>query len=73
MAERELSAFVQAVTQIFGSRQAELSANDWLRELTAREALPASTREYRMLTLRVLKRLAARLNPLSVSNELIAA
>jgi len=31
MAERELSAFFNAVTQLFGSEQAELSAEDWLQ------------------------------------------
>jgi len=34
MAERELSAFFNAVTQLFGSEQAELSAEDWLQELS---------------------------------------
>ncbi len=33
MAEQELSAFFNAVTDLFGSEQAEISAEDWLREL----------------------------------------
>jgi hypothetical protein len=45
MAERELSAFVNAVTQLFGSEQAELSAEDWLQELIEIDGLPFSTRE----------------------------
>jgi hypothetical protein len=32
MSERELSAFFRAVDQLFGSEQAQLSAEDWLRE-----------------------------------------
>jgi hypothetical protein len=32
MAEQELSAFFNAVTDLFGSEQAEISAEDWLRE-----------------------------------------
>ncbi|HTT19744.1 MAG TPA: hypothetical protein VMG82_12390 [Candidatus Sulfotelmatobacter sp.] len=44
MAERELSAFFRAVTQLFGSEQAELSAKDWLQEpgSTACALLPTS-------------------------------
>jgi hypothetical protein len=34
MAERELSAFFNTVTQLFGLEQAELSAEDWLQELS---------------------------------------
>ena len=44
MAERELSAFFDAVTQLFGSEQAELSAEDWLRELIEIDGLPTSAR-----------------------------
>ena len=32
MAERELSAFIRAVTELFGPEQARLSAEDWLDE-----------------------------------------
>jgi hypothetical protein len=32
-AEHELSAFIAAVTELFGPEQARLSANDWLDEL----------------------------------------
>jgi hypothetical protein len=47
MAERELSAFFNAVTQLFGSEQAELSAEEWLQELMTVDDLPTSTREWR--------------------------
>jgi hypothetical protein len=36
MAERELFAFVTAVAELFGSDQAEISAEDWLRELNGK-------------------------------------
>ena len=52
MAERELSAFFGAVTELFGSEQAVASAEDWLRELMAGQELPASTRHWRMLTIK---------------------
>jgi alkylhydroperoxidase/carboxymuconolactone decarboxylase family protein YurZ len=69
MAEHELSAFFKAVTQLFGTEQAELSAEDWLRELIEIDGLPASTREWRLITAKVSSRLATRVNPTSVSNE----
>ena len=53
MAERELSAFFNAITQLFGSEQAELSAEDWLRELTEIDGLPTSAREWRLITTKV--------------------
>lgn len=61
-AEQELSAFFKAVTELFGTEQAELSAEDWLHELEASPGLPASPREWRFLTARVSRRLASRLN-----------
>jgi hypothetical protein len=73
MAERELSAFFNAVTQLFGSEQAELSAKDWLQELMVAEGLPASTREWRLLTAKASTRLASRLSVSSLSTEFINA
>ena len=64
MAEQELAAFFRAVTKLFGSRQAEVSAEDWLRELTAVKTLPVSAREWRRLTVKVAARLASRVNTL---------
>jgi len=57
MAERELSAFFSAVTQLFGSEQAELSAEDWLHELIEIDSLPTSAREWRTITAKVSTRL----------------
>jgi len=68
MAEQELTAFVGAVTDLFGSEQAEIAAEDWLHELTAVDIdprnndLPASTGQWRLLTLKVAARLASRAN-----------
>ncbi len=69
MAERELSAFFNAVTQLFGSEQAELSAKDWLQELIEIDGLPASTREWQLLTAKVSTRLASRVNASSLWTE----
>jgi len=69
MAERELSAFFNAITQLFGSEQAELSAEDWLEELMEIDALPASAREWRLMTAKVSTRLASRVNASSLSTE----
>ena len=35
MAERELGAFISAVTELFSSEQARLAAEDWLDELAS--------------------------------------
>ena len=69
MAERELSAFFNAVTQSFGSEQAELSAEDWLHELIEIGDLPTSAHEWRLVTAKVSTRLTNRLNSSSLSTE----
>lgn len=68
-AERELSAFFHAVTELFGSEQAKLSAEDWLHELIEIDGLPTSTREFRLITAKVATRLASRVRPSSLSAE----
>jgi hypothetical protein len=68
MAERELTALFSAVTELFGPGLAELSANEWLRELAATDGLPSSPREWRRITLNICGRLAARVNDLSISS-----
>jgi hypothetical protein len=63
MAERELGAFISAVTDLFGSEQARLSAEDWLDELVLMEALPGLTsRDCRLFTIAASARLANRVN-----------
>ncbi len=69
MAERELSAFFNAITQLFGSEQAGLAADDWLQELIEINGLPASTREWRFITAQASTRLARRLSASSLSTE----
>src|ERR1700681_2779225 len=67
LAERELSAFFNAVAQLFGSEQADLSAEDWLQKLIEGDGLPASAREWRLITAKVSTRLAIRVNASSLS------
>jgi len=69
MAERELSAFCHAVTQLFGSEQAELSAEQWVRELTEIDGLPTSPREWRLITAKVSTRLPSGVSTSSPSIE----
>jgi hypothetical protein len=67
MAERELSAFFKTVTHLFGSKLAELSAEDWLQELIEADGLPASVCEWRSLTAKATARLASRIDTSSLS------
>jgi len=63
MAERELGAFISAVTELFGSEQATLAAEEWLDELLLMEALPGLTsRDWRSITIAASARLANRVN-----------
>jgi hypothetical protein len=73
MAERELSAFFNAVTQLLGSEQAELSAEDWLHELVEIDDLPVSTQEWRLITAKVSTRLAGRVSASFQSTEFTTA
>jgi hypothetical protein len=69
MAERELLAFFNAVSQLFGSEQAELSAEDWLHELIEIDGLPTSAREWRLITAKVSTRLGSRVSASCRSTE----
>ena len=73
MAERELSAFFNAVTQLFGSEQAERAAEDWLQELIKIDGLPATTLEWRLVTVEVSTRLPGGVNASSLATELTNA
>ena len=67
MAERELGAFISAVTELFGSEQVRLAAEDWLDELVLMEALPGLTiRDWRLITIAASARLANRVNASSL-------
>lgn len=73
MAERELSAFLTAVTDLFGPEQARESADDWLSELVACNDVPASSREWRTLTISAAARLASRVNARSYQGQQMLA
>ena len=72
LAERELAAFFGAVTELFGSEQARLAAEDWLHELVTVNGLPGSTREWRQITIEVSARLASRVNSISTDFRTLA-
>ena len=69
MAERELSAFFNAVTQLFGSELARLSAEHWLQQLIEIDGLPTSAREWGLITAKASTRLASRVHASSLSTE----
>ena len=61
MAERELGAFISAVTELFGFEQVRLAAEDWLDELVLMKTLPGLTsRDWRSITIAASARLANR-------------
>jgi hypothetical protein len=63
IAERELGAFLRAVTELFGPEQAKLAAEDWVNELELMDALPGSSRgDWGSVTLAASAQLARRLN-----------
>jgi hypothetical protein len=63
MAERELGAFISAVTELFGPEQARLAGEDWVDELELMDALPGPTRrDWGSVTVAASAQLARRLN-----------
>jgi hypothetical protein len=63
IAERELGAFIRAVTDLFGPEQARLAAEDWVDELESMDALPGPTRrDWGSVTVAASAHLARRLN-----------
>jgi len=63
LAERELSAFIVAVAELFGADQARMSLEDWLEESELMDVSPRSTyRDWRAITIAASVRLANRLN-----------
>ena len=63
LAERELSAFIGAVRELFGPQQAMISAEDWLEEAELLDSPPRSiSRDWRAVTVAASARLASRLN-----------
>ena len=63
LAERELSSFIAAVTELYGGEQARLSANDWLDESELMDSPPRSeVRDWRAVTIAASARLASRVS-----------
>jgi len=60
-AERELGAFLAAVTELFGADQARQAAEDWLDGLDLQETFPVNL-NLRPITVAAAIRLAQRLN-----------
>ena len=61
MAERELSAFIRAVAELFGPEQAKLSTEDWLDQSELMDRPHTATRnEWRAVTVTASARLANR-------------
>jgi hypothetical protein len=63
LAERELSAFISAVSELFGADQARMSVEDWLDESELMDVSPRPTcRDWQAVTIAASVRLANRLN-----------
>jgi hypothetical protein len=63
IAERELGAFMRAVTELFGPEQARLAGEIWVDELELLAALPGPTRrDWGSVTIAASVQLARRLN-----------
>ena len=74
LAERELSAFISAVTQMFGAEQARASTEDWLEESELIDSPPRSTaRDWRAVTIAASARLARRVDAAQHRQRSIAA
>jgi hypothetical protein len=66
-AERELGAFMRAVSELFGAEHARRAANDWLDEFERAEFEPINTpsakgRDFGAITIAAAGRLATWLN-----------
>ena len=71
LAERELSSFIAAVTELYGRRQAELAAEEWLDESELMDSPPRSEeRDWRAVTIAAAARLANRVNARPASPEI---
>jgi hypothetical protein len=71
LAERELSAFIAAVTKLFGPEQARTSTEDWLEEAELMDGPPRSiARNWRAVTIAASARLANRIDAAQISAEI---
>jgi len=63
IAEREVGAFIRAVTELSGPEQARLATEDWVDEVELMDALPGPTRrEWGAVTVAASVQLASRVN-----------
>lgn len=63
LAERELSAFIVAVTERFGPEQARVATQDWIEEAEIMDSPPpSSARDWRAVTIAASARLASRID-----------
>ena len=68
MAERELAAFIGAVTESYGAGQASLATRIWLNMLESMDRLPGPRgRDWRAVTVAALARLANQMADSKVS------
>ena len=61
-AERELAAFMRAVSEIFGAEHARQAADDWLDEFERMDRLPEIRSHFGSVTIAAAACLAASLN-----------
>jgi len=57
-AERELGAYMSAVSELFGTEHARRAADDWLDEFERMDTLPETRRDFRAITVAAAVRLA---------------
>ena len=71
MAERELGAFMTAVTELHGPQQARIAAEDWIYAFeSTNERFGSTTSEWRKVTIIAASRLATRLVESGVTRQL---
>jgi hypothetical protein len=67
LAQRELGAFLYAVSDSYGPEEAEIAAEDWLDELKLLACVPEPTpRDWRSVTIAAAGRLSKRVNKKAV-------
>ena len=63
IAQRELGAFMSAVSEVYGFEEAMLAAGDWLNVFEATDELPGfAISDWRRITIAAAERLANRLS-----------
>jgi hypothetical protein len=70
MAQRELGAFLYAVSESYGPEEADIAAQDWLEELKLLDCVPEPTpRDWRLVTIAAAGRLSKRVNKKAVGTR----